>query len=100
MGRPITNGQPDTGDPAVIALVNANDQVMCTATIIAPHHAISAAHCVDGRDARALRVFVGSSIADGGDFLRVADARIHPGFDPGGRDIAVMTLRDEATVTP
>jgi uncharacterized protein (TIGR03382 family) len=100
LAQPVTNGQADVGDPAVIALVNASDQVNCTASVIGPHTAITAAHCVEGRDPRTLRVFVGSSLPGGGVFLSVSDARAHPGFDPGGRDLAVLTLREASPVAP
>lgn len=95
VGAPVTNGLPDTGDPAVIALVNASDQLVCTASLIAPHTALTAAHCVAGNPL-ALRAFFGDSIADGGTFIAVTDARPHPQFDPGGNDIAVVTLGEAA----
>lgn len=95
----VTNSTVDATDPAVVALVNASDQVRCTATVIAPHTLITAAHCIESGDPRTLRAFVGTTIPDGA-FLAIADARSHPGFDPGGRDIAVITVRDEAPVTP
>lgn len=100
LAQPISNGVPTTADPAVVALVTPDGEAFCTASIIGPHTAITAAHCVAGVDARTLRVFAGSSLADGGTFLAVSDARMHPGFDPGGRDVALVTLRDEAQVDP
>lgn len=98
----VTNGALDTGDPAVVALVDANDRVGCTATIIGPHTAITAAHCFLGPSARALRVFAGTSLAGGGTFTAVSDARSHPSFDPTMllHDIAVLTFRDELAVAP
>jgi MYXO-CTERM domain-containing protein len=98
--QPVTGAQIDNGDPAVVALVTAGDQVVCTASVIGPHTGITAAHCVQGFDPRTLRIFLGTTIGDGGAFVAVSDARIHPGFDPGGRDVAVFTLRDDPTVTP
>jgi hypothetical protein len=102
LAQPISNGVPATGDPAVIALVATSDldQVGCTASVIGPHTAITAAHCVAGRDPRTLQVFFGSSIADGGVYIAVSDAGMHPGFDPGGRDVALITLREPAPVMP
>lgn len=95
----VTNSTVDATDPAVVALVNASDQLRCTATVIAPHTLITAAHCIESGDPRTLRAFVGTTIPEGM-FLAIADARLHPGFDPGGRDIAVITVRDEAPVSP
>lgn len=100
LAQPVSNGELDAADPAVVALVAADDQPFCTASIIGPHTAITAAHCVAGDDPRTLRVLVGSSLAEGGTVLAVSDARMHPGFDPGGRDIALLTLGDEARVEP
>ncbi len=100
LAQPISTGTPASGDPAVIALVSASGQAFCTASVIGPHTAITAAHCVDGLDARTLSVFIGSSVADDGVLIPVSDARMHPGFDPGGRDVAMLTLREMAPVTP
>ena len=97
----ITNGAPATGDPAVVALVDANQQIGCTATVVGPHTAITAAHCFINKPPRTLRVMFGNSLADG-TFIAVADARSHPSFEPGMlmHDIAVLTLRDEAPAAP
>ena len=94
LAQPISNGTPASGDPAVIAIVDASGRAFCTASVIGPHTAITAAHCVDGLDARTLRVFVGSDVAESGVLVAVSDARMHPGFDPGGRDVALLTLRE------
>jgi MYXO-CTERM domain-containing protein len=96
---PVTNALPDPGDPAVVALVNTSDQLVCTAAIIAPHVALTAAHCIAGKPLT-LRAFFGNTIADGGTFDQVTDARAHPQFDPGGNDVALVTLADAAPVTP
>jgi hypothetical protein len=100
--QPITNGSEDTGDPAVIAVVDANNTVVCTATVIGPHTAITAAHCFAGKSPRALRVFFGGAVAAGDTFSAVADARNHPAFDAAmfAHDIAMLTFRDESPATP
>ena len=96
--QPVTNGAPAT-EPAVVALVTATDQIVCTASVIGPHAGITAAHCVAG-DPTKLRAFFGSTVGQGGTTIAVSDARAHPGFDPGGRDLAMFTLREAAPVTP
>jgi len=98
--NPVTNADPDPGDPAVIAIVNSAGDIGCTASVIAPHTGITAAHCVVGRDPTTLRVFFGNAVGGDGLYIPISDARAHPGFDPGGRDIAVFTLRVRAPVTP
>ncbi|HEY5945329.1 MAG TPA: trypsin-like serine protease [Kofleriaceae bacterium] len=100
--EPITNGAADAGDPQVVALVDPADRVLCTATVIGPHTAITAAHCFLGPAPRTLRVFFGSTIAGGGTFTPVADARSHPSFDAAtlAHDIALLTFRDDSPVAP
>jgi len=100
--QPITNGALDSADPAVMALVDAEDVVGCSATLIAPHTGVTAAHCLAGRDPRTLRAFFGSSFADGGTLINVSDARIDPAFDGATllHDVALITLRDEGPATP
>jgi hypothetical protein len=98
----VTNGALDTGDPAVVALVDLGDRGGCTATLIGPHTAITAAHCFLGPSARTLRVFMGTSLAEGGMFSAVSDARSHPSFDATtlANDVAVFTFRDELPAAP
>lgn len=97
--QPITNGTADIGDPAVVGLVDQDGQLGCTASILGPHTAITAAHCI-GTPARKLRAFFGADAAEGGTYIAISDARLHPLFDPTGHDIAMLTLREEAPVTP
>jgi V8-like Glu-specific endopeptidase len=98
----ITNGAIDSGDPAVVAMIDDSDRVVCTASVIGTHTAITAAHCFAGKSARTLRLFAGTAIADGGTFTQVADARTHPSFDAPTfmHDIALLTFRDELPVAP
>ncbi len=97
----VTNGAADAGDPAVIALVDMADTIGCTASVIGPHTAITAGHCLAGRDPRTLRAMFGSSLADG-TFVAIADARVHPAFDAisFAHDVAMLTLREESPVPP
>jgi hypothetical protein len=98
----ITNGAIDTGDPAVLALIDDADRVGCTVSVIGSHTAITAAHCFVDKQPRTLRVFFGSAVADGGTFTQVADARPHPQFEPAtfAHDVAMLTFRDELPVAP
>jgi MYXO-CTERM domain-containing protein len=100
--QPITNGSDDAGDPAVVAIVDASDEVLCTASVIGPHTGITAAHCFTGPPARTLRIFFGSTLVAGGVLTAVADARQHPAFDAStfAHDVAVFTFRDPSPVPP
>jgi hypothetical protein len=93
----ITNGSTDSGDPAVIGLVDDAGQVGCTATVIAPHTAITAAHCVVDRVPLGLRALFGSDVATG-TLIKISDAAVDPAFDSGtlANDLAVVTLREES----
>jgi hypothetical protein len=93
----ITNGSDDAGDPAVVAIVDDQGNVGCTATVIEAHTALSAAHCFVGIDPRKLRVWFGGSV-----YSVIAAGRSHPMFDPTtfANDIALLTFRDAAQPAP
>jgi hypothetical protein len=95
----ITSGSADLGDPAVVAIVDEADHVLCTASVIGAHTGITAAHCFGGPPARTLRVMFDAS---GGTFTAIADARQHPAFEAVtfANDVAVFTFRDTAPVAP
>ena len=42
----VTNGSDDAGDPAVVALVDDQGNVGCTASVIEAHTVVTAAHCL------------------------------------------------------
>lgn len=96
---PVTNAVNDIGDPAVIALLNAQGQLVCTGAIIAPHTVLTAAHCLGPRPLT-LQAFFGNVLGDGSMLIAVTDARPHPQFDPATNDIAVLTLADPAPPPP
>ena len=98
--QPVTNGSAEADDRAVVAMLNANGQIICTASAIGRHTAITAAHCVAGRDPLTLSVFFGPVVGGNGITIPISDARPHPGFDPGGRDVAMLTLRAPAQAVP
>jgi len=98
--QPVTNGAAESNDRAVVALLNANGNTVCTASAIGRNTAITAAHCVAGRDPLTLAVFFGSVVGEDGITIPISDARVHPGFDPGGRDVALLTLRAPAPAVP
>src|SRR5258708_16216041 len=102
LAQPVTAGTADVGDLAVMGLVDSADQVGCTASVIGPHTAITAAHCLLDHDPRELRGFFGASLDGGGAFIAISDGRTHPSFDPDtlAHDVALLTLREEAPVAP
>jgi hypothetical protein len=99
--QPITNGAVDTGDEAVIALVDDGGGVVCTAVMVSPHVAVTAAHCgIGAGNFRDYRAVVGPDVS--GEKLPLSGARIHPTFDPASfrDDIAVVTIRPEIKAKP
>jgi len=97
----VTNGTAATGDPAVAAIVDGSGTIGCTATVIAPHTAITAAHCFVSRNPRTLSLLFGASREQPTAITPISDARSHPSFDPStlAHDVALMTFRTEAAAT-
>src|SRR5581483_2900295 len=99
----ITNGTPDSGDAAVLALVLPDGSTLCSGSLIAPYVAITAAHCLeDPFDVAATRVLFGSSAAAGGTYVSLAEAHAHPAWNPQtfANDFALLTLAQRAPVDP
>jgi hypothetical protein len=99
----VTNGAPDPGDPAVVALIGPDGDVTCSGALIAPHVVLTAAHCKIGPlTFRDYHVFAGAAVATGGSFADIADARVHPEFDPTTwrNDLALLTIRQSGLAAP
>jgi secreted trypsin-like serine protease len=100
-GRPVDNG----GYPFVASLgdvrygATAYGRFFCSGSLIDRNSVLTAAHCVQGRPKRLLRVVVGRTllIGSGGQTRRVARIFIHPrfdGFTSPTYDAAVLTLKN------
>jgi hypothetical protein len=92
-GAAITNGVPDDGDPAVVALVRG-ERVFCTGTLVSPTVVVTAGHCIGQPDVAAL---FGTAVGDG-ELRDVIDQRAHPDFDAVtlSHDIGVVLLAEPA----
>lgn len=78
-------------------LIGSNDR--CTGEVIGPFQVLTAAHCVEGKAAKNVTVFVGSNSATGGTRLSVNTIAIHPSYagrvqvgTKKGSDVAVYDL--------
>jgi len=105
----VVGGDPDPGDPAVVALVarrtrcEAQDlALLCTGTLVAPRVVLTAAHCLDvfGEDGQ-YEVFFGAQLGTGR-FALVTSARRHPAYDPATHqhDLALLRLAAPVDIAP
>lgn len=101
VAQAITNGDSDTNDDAVVALM-VNGEVFCSGTLIANYMVVTAAHCVTPEPPD--HVYFGSNPKnETGSFLvEVAQVNAHPKFDEDAltNDIAVVLLKTPAPVKP
>jgi hypothetical protein len=83
----ITNGSPDTTDPAVVALL-VDGKVACSGSLVAPRVVLTAAHCLGAPVTLALG--------------NVIDARVHPDFVSStlANDVAMLLTDADAPATP
>jgi len=93
MGAPITGGTPSAED-AVVELAHG-DVITCSATVIAPHAVLTAAHCLsDG----ALPEVVGDDATHHPAIARF----VHPGFDKTtlDHDLAIVIVDPPLAIAP
>jgi secreted trypsin-like serine protease len=106
----IIGGRPDSGDPAVVAVVaiQGDKQSLCTGEIIEARFVLTASHCVDARalgftpEKIAIITHPRPRDATANDIHWAKKANVHPGYLPqyGINDIAVVELREPTAIPP
>ncbi len=110
----IVGGQTDTGDPAVVELLESDPSggQSCTATFISPTVLLTAAHCVASDEnpkvlspGASFRLLMGpfANKAEGKDvvLIELKNVHPHPGYDGDiAHDVAIVVVDKPATVTP
>ncbi len=108
----ILGGTTDSSDSNVFLLMirsNTGEGSTCTATLIAPHTLLTAAHCVDPRimQAQSVELYATNATSEqnvvpGVNVWRVVETRYHPDWDPYSLtgDIAMARLATTTGVTP
>lgn len=106
--QPVFGGVADTTTDGVVALVDGpidGPHDVCSAVVVAPRIALTAAHCVSDAT-RTYRILIGERVDASARSVAVAEVHVHPRYTmPGddqraGYDLAVVRLAEDAGVTP
>lgn len=98
---PIVGGEETSAAPATGALTRFGS-THCTATLITPRKAVTAAHCLAGVSASSLRFVLGTRVDSPHTSIQVASVHPHPGFSFNTLqdDIGYVMLAQDAPVAP
>lgn len=100
VAMPLTNAALDDDDPAVVG-VAIQERIYCSATVIAAHVALTAAHCV--RDIHPDALVFGARADSNAKYVALSPQHtILAGFDLGTHtnDLALLYFEEAASVAP
>lgn len=98
----VVNGTPVAeGERTFTAALLRNGSQICGGSVIASDLVMTAAHCVDGRDAEEFSVSVGATDYTQGTEIAVTEVTVHPDYaDEPSADVAILRLASSAPVEP
>jgi hypothetical protein len=98
----VTNGAPDSGHPAVVAIVDSSGRTTCSGTVIDPHFVLTAAHCAEPDVAHGAYAVFGTKVSASATSVPIVALRPDPAFDAStlADDAALMVLGSAAPVAP